>query len=1130
MPAVDDSAVQPHLPKNEATALPPDPSSAPSARPVSHAMDAGLALANLMSNPFLAPIIQDPQVMGSLMLSNSTSGLGKIWKDLETIGSTQFSPPLADRMQTIIKDLFKEKDPRELREYGLAEVIDSLAELASDRTIDHARALGRIQKTGPEIVFSNPVIQELYCAYRAKIALRSMEHAQPGRAFNDFRANIGNALPPTLPTLLPFDLPPRAKTVMIALSVYSSLFFDAYHASIEKPFIYMAPTPEEEPEDFTPGVELFLKLFNKLNVQQRTAKTLFDVLSKEESGDLDQETATALINEMAEQAEEIAANFNLSAFHAKFNPKYDAETIKESLELVCADLSIEAASRAEAHEYLRGVRQMIALGVGSYRHRVEMEEYKEKRAANPDFPNLEEAASRYEECLGILDAALKDESPTAAKQAAHVDSQLAADLLLDPIRMLNVAAEIARDRIQLAMGRMELEKVNLSQVVRSLPDQVIPGPNEKLTILVPEGFDVIVPEGNERRIRGAISNIVSNAFHYSDELIVTLSYDEETGEAYLSLRDKGKGLPEELKAPGEIPGTAAVYNLGLTLREKDSKDHKKGTGIGTTESLFAAMMHDGDLPVESIREPEEGHGTEFTMILPAIQMDPNAEVISLEEMKEYLRSETSNGLATAALLDEIQAEVEEVTARDMERATFVIRKEGCPLNQDYLYGDHSISLPQQLLTMENVSALHVILRDFLMPYEADRLNPAIAQVREPLVQHAALLVRAAKRFNLLTPKEREDLLQSLRGADLEKAESTSNDLANFFEHSVPEEANLARLAPHALHLAAAFQVRSLNLRDPLALTKDIIMLVQNMGEIHVSPERRQRLADERRRKFDKLCEAFEILPGTPFYKVAKGSFLEGVLVSLRRPQYPEDSSGLILYLIQHGLLPRVVSQVPDDQMAEYREIADRVLPLAAAFIGSEKFANPRTATEERLQQDIPQIAFVGLNRMRQIAEYLEDMGIEPVSTEERLERQRKTMAPWNELLRRVADMFINDTGVDIELWGLEQEEDEGIDDWTKRQDEVQASLSAIAQHSSLGTPEEAREAFLSACRLLDEYVFLGRIPRGKLNLENFEQMSAEIRAYVDAGADDDPLHPFADAVVREQAEDLAEKLDSYLEI
>jgi two-component system NtrC family sensor kinase len=101
-------------------------------------------------------------------------------------------------------------------------------------------------------------------------------------------------------------------------------------------------------------------------------------------------------------------------------------------------------------------------------------------------------------------------------------------------------------------------------------------------------------------------NLINNAkdaMEDSQDKNIQLILKEDSGKAFFSIRDSGKGIPDEIKDK--------IFDPFFTTKEVN-----KGTGIGL--SIVASIIKDMDGEIKF--ESKLGHGTTFIVELPIAKM------------------------------------------------------------------------------------------------------------------------------------------------------------------------------------------------------------------------------------------------------------------------------------------------------------------------------------------------------------------------------------------------------------------------------------------------------------------------------------------------------------------------------
>jgi two-component system cell cycle sensor histidine kinase PleC len=122
---------------------------------------------------------------------------------------------------------------------------------------------------------------------------------------------------------------------------------------------------------------------------------------------------------------------------------------------------------------------------------------------------------------------------------------------------------------------------------------------------------------DERALRQICLNLVANAIKFTPEggLVAVRCGVLPSGEAVLTVRDNGPGIPEE-----EIPQVLQAFGQGsLALKMQDS-----GTGLGLPIVTGLAELHGGRFELRS----KLGAGTEAALFLPKSRVMAPASVAS----------------------------------------------------------------------------------------------------------------------------------------------------------------------------------------------------------------------------------------------------------------------------------------------------------------------------------------------------------------------------------------------------------------------------------------------------------------------------------------------------------------------
>ncbi|MBA3596924.1 MAG: PAS domain S-box protein [Methylibium sp.] len=165
-------------------------------------------------------------------------------------------------------------------------------------------------------------------------------------------------------------------------------------------------------------------------------------------------------------------------------------------------------------------------------------------------------------------------------------------------------SRISRGKIDLRKERVELVKIVQQAVETSRP--LIEAAGHELTInLSPQRIFV---EADTTRLAQVIANLLNNAAKYTEPGgHITLAMDKHDGEAVVSVRDTGMGIPQPL-----LP---AVFEM---FTQVDRGRSQGGLGIGLSLVKGLVELHGGGVEAHS---EGEGRGSEFVVRLPATEAD-----------------------------------------------------------------------------------------------------------------------------------------------------------------------------------------------------------------------------------------------------------------------------------------------------------------------------------------------------------------------------------------------------------------------------------------------------------------------------------------------------------------------------
>lgn len=168
-------------------------------------------------------------------------------------------------------------------------------------------------------------------------------------------------------------------------------------------------------------------------------------------------------------------------------------------------------------------------------------------------------------------------------------------------------------RIETGRIKLNIESVDLREIVQEVVDSLreqIEGKGLRLVVDLPERIEGIM--GDRSRLVQIVTNLLSNAYKYTDEGWIRISLSQLEGAVRLDVADSGIGVATEDQ--GKI--FERFYRADQTVMEG-----RGGTGLGLAITKELVELHGGRIWVES----ELGVGSTFTVVLPtaAQQLPPS---------------------------------------------------------------------------------------------------------------------------------------------------------------------------------------------------------------------------------------------------------------------------------------------------------------------------------------------------------------------------------------------------------------------------------------------------------------------------------------------------------------------------
>ncbi|MCS6859521.1 MAG: ATP-binding protein [Abditibacteriales bacterium] len=893
------------------------------------------------------------------------------------------------------------------------------------------RAGNVIQDSSTIEVFqpSDPTWAQIARFELPKIALRSMEHgSHPGRFLNDFRKQFSGS-PVVYSTILGYGPPGRIFGELLALFIFERLIFGSYYANVEKPFVHFPARPEDEPTDFMPGVK---RLEELLPYVEDLAYKIERFFAKVNASFEDVGAWLAGVAEMHQQIRALMAVSPLFEIPTKvfedterirYRPDdviLEFHSLLRFVKMFLYALREETLSRDAKWQMLEQVSAIVGLyaqaleqqwGDIVYQNRTTGVRQDMRPAAvalmRTACELLQNELTAWRTGAPLPDIPEDPEEPAAGLTMDYdlfremVQYSVDADAF---IASKALAAEIAVDRVQFAQGITVKSELNLTQIVRSLPDQIKPEGEESLQVIAPQDVDIFL-RGNERRIRGLFTNLITNSFQFGKRVTVRLEYDPLRQVASVRLSDNGKGVHPDLLAYDPHSRRIVIFNLGQTRRRQDLGPTAGGTGVGTTESFWVAQMHGGTLILEeTVRAPNPAQGTTFLTELPA---EVRA-VWRRQSVPDFLALVAQRfAPAMSAAVRDAFASVRGRQRRLLHNYGVILRDAGDALNRDRLEYVDALVISRSLLEWENADQVAIVLKEYLLPTELDRLDPRMFSTPSAAARRAVILLRLMARVGNMSAARRQALLDALESIERGTAGNNREQPGQFGIHSLLVAAlgrNLSVREQLALAHSIEEQQRTYLATESLdQLYRETQRLSQRVRGVTlrpIPPVRLQRMLEA------KVCELVAALQERlqteegetgqdPAWRERERAHLHAFIrealihpVGERLGDFPLDWRALIVYLAEHGVMAQVLSEIPTGQVKEWLEEMDATLPLVAAFLDpdlhgreyEQAIDDPQTPVHTRLmlKTHLPQVAMLAdVRLLREVRAFLTQRGVQP---------------------------------------------------------------------------------------------------------------------------------------------------------
>jgi signal transduction histidine kinase/ActR/RegA family two-component response regulator len=222
------------------------------------------------------------------------------------------------------------------------------------------------------------------------------------------------------------------------------------------------------------------------------------------------------------------------------------------------------------------------------------------------------------------------------------------------------------DLSKIEAGKLELHPapVDLPELLRGTISTSIGLLKDKPLQIRPDFPDTLPPVwADALRVRQIILNLMSNAIKFTHTGSVTLSAEVYDDMVRISVTDTGIGIPEK--------ALNSIFDR-FQQAEHDTDKHYGGTGLGLDISKQLALMHGGDLTVQSVVD----QGSTFTFTLPIVRPEQLGSTDPAQPADDTIQVFTDAAVSPletqAILLVEDEASTRELLHSALEAAGYVV--------------------------------------------------------------------------------------------------------------------------------------------------------------------------------------------------------------------------------------------------------------------------------------------------------------------------------------------------------------------------------------------------------------------------------------------------------------------------
>jgi two-component system phosphate regulon sensor histidine kinase PhoR len=238
-----------------------------------------------------------------------------------------------------------------------------------------------------------------------------------------------------------------------------------------------------------------------------------------------------------------------------------------------------------------------------------------------DITGLKELDRMKSDFVAMVSHELRSPVASIQQQLSVMLEGLSGDLTQRQLRMIKRAKERARGLLDLINDLLDISKIEAGMVVQYKEPLQLDDLLEKVHgLMLPEAeakrlklkLNIEPPlqlvKGDRNNLEGVFTNLVNNAIKYTpEEGEVTIRVKGEGENVRVEVSDTGIGISKE-----DLP---RIFDRFYRVKSEKTRQIV-GTGLGLSIVKHIVEAHLGTISVES----EEGGGSTFTVVLPAVSL------------------------------------------------------------------------------------------------------------------------------------------------------------------------------------------------------------------------------------------------------------------------------------------------------------------------------------------------------------------------------------------------------------------------------------------------------------------------------------------------------------------------------